>query len=151
MCYLPLLLALWELGRLFFFFLYHSVCFKPCDLHGCRHHLLSVLAYNSWLDLGLFFSCDAGSRQHVVNPSPGLAPAPKADIAASPITLCSFARQSPSLPFRPACLLKHRAVSKDPFSSVCVGDFFNTFFLFFCFVTFFCLAIKKKKARKRRY
>lgn len=45
----------------FFFFLSHSVRFKPCDLHGCRHHLLSVLAYNSWLDLGLFFSCDAGS------------------------------------------------------------------------------------------
>lgn len=46
-------LALREVGRLFFF-LYHPVCFKPCDLHGCRHHLLPVLAYSTWLDLGLF-------------------------------------------------------------------------------------------------
>lgn len=49
-------LALREVGRLFFF-LYHPVCFKPCHLHGCRHHLLLVLAYNSWLDLGLFLCC----------------------------------------------------------------------------------------------
>lgn len=28
-------------GQVVFFpFLYHSVCFKPCDLQGCRHHLL---------------------------------------------------------------------------------------------------------------
>lgn len=58
-------LALGEVGRLFFF-LYHPVSFKPCDLHGCRHHLLPVLAYNSWLDLGLF----SWRRQRALNPAP---------------------------------------------------------------------------------
>lgn len=60
MCISYLLLALREMGRLLvllFFSLYHSACFKPFDLHGCRHHLLSAAPYDSWLDRGLFSSC----------------------------------------------------------------------------------------------
>lgn len=115
--HLSLLLLLWEMGRsgvvCFSPSLYHSARFKPCDLHGCRHHLLSVLAYSSWLDLGLFFSWDCGQR--VVNPSPSLAS-----------SRSGFAGQSPSFPSSPAPLLKHRAVLRDPFSSASVWAFLDS-------------------------
>lgn len=91
----------------FFFPLYHSACFKPFDLHGCRHHLLSALPYDSWPDRGLFSSCAARSEPFVASPGPG------AGIA-------------PSL----ACPWKQRAVAKDPFLSV----FCFVLFIIFSFV-----------------
>lgn len=98
MCISYLLLALREMGRLLvllFFSLYHSACFKPFDLHGCRHHLLSAAPYDSWLDWGLFSSCAACSEPFVASPGPGAGIAP------------SWAH-----------LWKQRAVAKDPFLSV---------------------------------
>lgn len=53
------------------FSLYRSECFKAAELRGCRCRLLSVPAHDSWLDLGLFFSCDTGSVHrtlHLVRP-----------------------------------------------------------------------------------
>lgn len=133
-------------GQVVFFSLVITQCALNLVICTATGTICSGLAYNSWLDLGLFFSCNAGSA---MNPSPSLAPA--ADVAASPSH--AAVRGSHHLCLSDQLVSLHTELSQRAPSLPRVFGVFNALFLIFCFVLvgFLSCHFKKKKKGKRRY